>query len=120
MAHHSSERPFGKGLGKEQEEMRKKILQMFENRTAATDMQPGSSAAFKNMLQNLGPTGEYPQGQFGPHDEGSLRFAVGAEDGKIIIDFGTQVYCLGMDPEHAESLAQSPLEKARIARNQRK
>ena len=119
MAHHSSERP----LGNENPELKKqleKATKQATNRMAASDMQPGSSAAFKNMFGNLGATGEYPEGQLGKWDEGALRFAVGAEGGKILIDFGKSVRSLGLDPEHAEALAQSLMEKARIARNQRK
>ena len=120
MAHHTSDGPFRREPSKEQKELQKKLVKMFENRTAASDMQPGSSAAFKKMAQNIGALGEFPEGQLSPNDEGAIRFRIGAQDGKIIVDFGTPVHSLGLDPDDAEAIAQSLLEKARIARNQRK
>lgn len=51
-----------------------------------------------------GPTGEYPKGKMNEGDEGALQVAVGIEDGKIVIHFGTPVNWLGLDREEAVQL----------------
>lgn len=64
-----------------------------------------------------GPTGEFPQGQIHPADEGELRLTVAlAANGKIIVDFGKPVTWLGFGPTEAEELAQSLLSMAADAR----
>jgi len=60
----------------------------------------------------LGKTGEFPEGKMTPHDEGAIQFAIGAKDGKVVIEFATPVAWLGMQPEQAITLAESLIEKA--------
>lgn len=55
-------------------------------------------------LAGLGPTGKFPQGQFTKHDEGEIQFAVFRKDGKVVIDFNSQVTWLAMDPGQAVDL----------------
>ena len=52
-----------------------------------------------------GPTGRFPQGKLRRDDEGELRLAVGHKTGKVVIDFGTQVAWIGLDPDQADGLA---------------
>ena len=60
----------------------------------------------------LGATRQFPQGKLAPSDEGELKFAVGAKDGKVVIEFGKPVAWMGMDAEQAISLAELLIEKA--------
>lgn len=112
MAHHSSDFP----LHPDHDETQKKLVEMFKNRTADSDSAPGDPATLKRRLENLGATGEHPQGKLAPHDEGGLRYAVGVMDGKVVLDFGKSVRSLGMDPDQAEQLAKTLRKKAKRAR----
>lgn len=62
----------------------------------------------------LGATGEFPQGKLADDDEGEIRFAVAADKnaGKVIIDFGSPVTWVGMDPEQASQLGDTLRKKA--------
>jgi hypothetical protein len=62
-----------------------------------------------------GALGDFPEGKLTSHDEGSIQFAIGIKDGKVIIDFGTPVHWLGLNPQQAADLASSLLSKAREA-----
>jgi hypothetical protein len=55
---------------------------------------------------NLGATGQYPEGRYGPHDEGEIKFAVAADapNQKVLIEFGKPVRSLGMNAEQAQGL----------------
>lgn len=64
-------------------------------------------------------TGKYPNGQLHP-TERDMYFRIGSYNGKVILDFGLQAGWLELDPEEAENVAQSLLESAQIAHNQRK
>lgn len=66
-----------------------------------------STASFR------GPIGDYPHGKLTPRDEGSLQFAIGSKDGKVVIDFGSPVAWVGMTPQQAMDLASSIMSKAR-------
>lgn len=61
-----------------------------------------------------GAIGDYPDGQLGRADEGGIQFAIGEQDGKVVIDFGTPVHWLGMTPQQAAKLANTLLERARL------
>ena len=60
-----------------------------------------------------GAVGAYPEGKLSPTDEGSIQFAVGESNGKVVIDFGTSVHWMGMTPQQAADLASALLKKAR-------
>ena len=62
-----------------------------------------------------GAIGAYPEGKLTPSDEGNIQFAVGEQDGKIVIDFGTPVHWLGMTPQQAADFASTILNRARRA-----
>lgn len=60
-----------------------------------------------------GATGDYPEGKITESDEGAIQFAVGHDNGKVVLDFGTPVAWVGMNPQQAVELAHSLLEHAR-------
>lgn len=62
-----------------------------------------------------GAIGLFPQGKLTPRDEGSLQFAVAHKDGKVVLEFGTPVAWVGMNPQQAADLAMSMLRHARAA-----
>lgn len=63
----------------------------------------------------IGATGEHPEGKLTKHDEGGIQFAVGVKDGKVVLDFGTPVVWLGMNPADALKLAETLIQRARQA-----
>lgn len=67
---------------------------------------------------DLGATGKFPEGKLTDSDEGEIKVAIGSKDGKVVINFGTQVVWVGLNPEQAHNLAQSLLEKANEIRFQ--
>lgn len=70
----------------------------------------------RNLLDTTGfrgALGEFPEGQLTKQDEGAIQFAIGAKDGKVILDFGTPVHWVAMTPQQAADLASSILSKAR-------
>jgi hypothetical protein len=46
-----------------------------------------------------GAVGSHPDGVLRKGDDGLIQFAVGDEEGKVVIDFGTPVAWLGMTPK---------------------
>jgi len=64
-----------------------------------------------------GAIGDFPEGQLTTADEGSIQFAIGEQDGKVVI--GTPVHWLGMTPQQAADFASTVLKRAReVARKQ--
>lgn len=71
-------------------------------------------AEMKAASENYrGPVGDYPHGMLTKTDEGSIQFAVGDKDGKVVIDFGSPVAWIGMTPQQAMDLAASIMSRAR-------
>ena len=99
MAHHGYE-PFD-GEGPEFQRQHQLIREM-QKRLLST------AADFR------GAVGAYPEGQLTAADEGSIQFAIGEQDGKVVIDFGTSVHWLGMTPQQAADFASSVLKRARL------
>lgn len=62
-----------------------------------------------------GATGDFPEGQLTKTDEGAIQFAVGVKDGKVVLDFGTPVVWVGLNPQQAADLASLLLKRAREA-----
>lgn len=60
----------------------------------------------------LGATGRFPLGKITSSDEGEIKLAVGAKEGNVIIDFGTQVVWVGFTPTQARLIAESLIERA--------
>lgn len=63
----------------------------------------------------VGALGDHPRGKLSADDEGAIQFKVGKENGKVVLDFGTQVQWVGMSPQEAASLASSLMKWARYA-----
>ncbi len=60
-----------------------------------------------------GATGLFPDGQLTPEDEGAIQFGVTGKDGKVVLEFGTPVAWIGMEPQQAADLAMTMLKHAR-------
>lgn len=60
-----------------------------------------------------GAIGDHPEGHLTKSDEGSIQFAIGEQDGKVVIDFGTPVHWLGMTPQQAADFASAVLKRSR-------
>ncbi len=52
-----------------------------------------------------GALGDFPEGKLTKTDEGAIQFAIGEKDGKVVIDFGTPVNWVGMNPQQAAEFA---------------
>ena len=63
----------------------------------------------------LGATGSFPQGKFHRTDEGELRLAITASQGKVIMAFGTPTAWIGFDPQQARDIAETLLKRAKEA-----
>ena len=72
--------------------------------------------AFKDFeflgSEKPGPTGLFPEGKLTEDDQGEIAMAVGHKDGKVIIEFGTPVAWVGMNPIQAKQLAMDLLTHA--------
>lgn len=62
-----------------------------------------------------GALGTFPAGQLTASDEGAIQFGVTAKDGKVVLDFGTPVAWIGMDPQQAADLASVMIRRAKEA-----
>jgi hypothetical protein len=92
MSHHGSD-PFDEPERlRKMEELRKTLL---------------DTTAFRGAL------GDFPEGQLTMMDEGSIQFAIGEKDGKVVLDFGTPVAWIGMTPQQAADFASTLLKRAR-------
>jgi len=76
-------------------------------------------AELKKVLETskteFGKTGLHPAGVLSGTDEGGIQFGVSNYAGKVVLNFGTPVTWLGMDPQQATELANSLLNQARQA-----
>ena len=62
-----------------------------------------------------GPIGDYPHGKLTASDEGSIQFAIGEKDGKVVMDFGAPVAWIGVTPQQAMDIASALTKRAREA-----
>lgn len=62
---------------------------------------------------DLGATGEFPDGKLNERDEGAVKLAIGSDNGHVVIDFGTPVVWVGLNPSEAVAMAQSLIKQAR-------
>ena len=96
MAHHGSEPFDGMPEDPEKKIARNKLMR---------DLL--STTGFRGAL------GEFPEGQLTKTDEGSIQFAIGEKDGKVVIDYGTPVHWIGMTPQQAAEFASLLMKRAR-------
>lgn len=66
-------------------------------------------------MQKPGPTKDFPEGKLNPHDEGGLNIAVGHDKktGKVVIQFGTPVAWIGMNPKQAMDIGKGIIKHAK-------
>ena len=57
------------------------------------------------MIDDLGPTGDFPLGKLNPDDEGGLKLAISQEKGVVRIDFGKPTAWIGLPPDLALEFA---------------
>jgi hypothetical protein len=93
MSHHGIE-PFEEPEFQKRNEIMRRLL--------------NSTAEFRGAI------GHHPDGKLTAFDEGSVQFAVGSQDGKVVLDFGTPVRWMGMTPQQAADLASSLMKWARL------
>ena len=96
MAHHGSEPFDGMPEDPEKKIARNKLMR---------DLL--STTGFRGSL------GEFPESQLTKTDEGSIQFAIGEKDGKVVIDYGTPVHWIGMTPQQAAEFASLIMKRAR-------
>ena len=99
MSHHGSEPFDGMPEDPERKHARDKMMR---------DLM-GSAKDFRGAL------GDFPEGQLTKTDEGAVQFSVGEKNGKVVLDFGTPVNWVGMNPQQAADLATLLLKHARSA-----
>lgn len=63
-----------------------------------------------NKKAGLGATGEFPQGEVHPSDEGELKLAVGHHVGKVFLSFGKPVGWFAGDPKMMRELGTKIIE----------
>jgi len=104
MSHHSREHD---------PQMAEELMKRYKEATKKAD-----GALQDALADRLGPTGRFPEGRLTKHDEGEIAFALGRKEGKVIIDFGSPVHWLGMNPNQAIDLGNALIRHARKARRQ--
>ena len=57
--------------------------------------------------------GEYPDGRLNTSDEGAVAMIVGANDGRVVLQFPKPVAWLGLTPDEAIGLAELLVKRAR-------
>ncbi len=67
------------------------------------------------MANDFGPTGKFPNGGMNLQDEGELKMGVANYDGKVIMNFGSPVKSVGLEPQGAVDLATAIIRHAREA-----
>jgi hypothetical protein len=61
----------------------------------------------------IGPTGEFPHGSLGKHDDGALNVGVAHDSkGNVVLNFGTEVSWIALPPENAINFARLILRHA--------
>jgi hypothetical protein len=57
------------------------------------------------MIDQLGPTGDFPHGRLNDDDEGGIQIAISRENGVVRIDFGEPTAWIGLPPALALEFA---------------
>ena len=79
MAHHG-DRP---------DEMSEVFRKLLDEKSADFVANEREALLKQHLHDNVGPTGKFPEGKVCDRDEGEIAFAVGVEDGKIVLNFGS-------------------------------
>ncbi len=68
----------------------------------------------RKIMEQIGATGNFPNGKLSETDEGEIAIAVIAlpEQGTVIINFGKEVSWIGMNADQADGLAELLKQKA--------
>jgi hypothetical protein len=78
------------------------------DRPYKSDRKPGGSdklaSAARPKGESFGATGQFPEGKLNEADEGEIQFGITTDNGKVVINFGTPVSWMGMNPEQAREL----------------
>jgi hypothetical protein len=61
---------------------------------------------------DIGPTGEFPEGKLGEHDDGEITIAVSSRSGNVIVEFGSLISWLGLSPAQARELGEALIRRA--------
>ena len=69
--------------------------------------------------QDTGPTGEFPEGKLREDDEGEIVIKVGEYQGKVVMDFGTEVKWIGMNAKQAAEIGRGLLKHAQKIQKRR-
>lgn len=94
-----------------------------ELEAAALKLIKALSDSYPELFQKLGyvklgNTGEFPGGKLHEEDQGELRFAICAQKGRVILEWGKNVSWIGLDPPTARTLAAAFLDYAGRAERQ--
>lgn len=60
----------------------------------------------------VGPTGDFPDGQLSPDDNGGIVIGIGCHEGSVVLQFGVPIRWIGFTPEQAREIAQGLIEAA--------
>ena len=101
--HHGGDIPSSKFI-----EQFKNALNNGEGLTPQMEMQKLQDRLLKDSAKS-GKTGDYPEGMYGPEDEGAVRFGIAADvrNNKVALNFGTPVAWMAMSPDQARNLGQA-------------
>ena len=64
------------------------------------------------FTEDIGATGEFPNGKINEDDQGQIKIGITTEDRKIIVAFGKPVEWIGFTRDEAISLCNSIMERA--------
>lgn len=70
--------------------------------------------------EELGTTGEFPEGKISKDDLGEIKFAIAIYNSLVVVNFGSPVTWFAISPEQADELAAVLMEKAQEIRGERK
>lgn len=65
--------------------------------------------------EEIGPTGDYPQGKLNESDEGALNIGLATIDGNVMFNFGKPIVWFAMPLNEAYSFAELIIAKANEA-----
>lgn len=66
----------------------------------------------KPLIEQLGATGNFPNGKLTKNDEGEIRIAIGTKDNCVVMDFGNPTAWIGFQPDQAREIGRLLIQKA--------